>query len=116
MVYERRFRHITPKFLESGQTSRTISSSSQNVPMSPTITITTAPDAKCQSGGVHPPSKEYMKDFVRTARRRIKYISVCGSGGVPNDIAAEVSLNFRSVFIYQNNTLLSSEKLNIKQF
>ena len=41
-------RHITPKFLESGQTSRTLSSSSQNDPkvaLSPTITVT-APTEK----------------------------------------------------------------------
>ena len=45
-------RHITPKFLESGQTSRTLSSSSQNDPkmaLSPTITVTVpAPDSKEQ--------------------------------------------------------------------
>ena len=95
-------RHITPKLLSSGQTSRTWSSSSQNDPkgpLSPSITVT-APEAVvadqpgkhlCQSGGVHPPSKESMKEFVRVARRRIKYISVCGAGGgMPQDIAAEV--------------------------
>ena len=40
-------RHITPKFLESGQTSRTLSSSSQNDPkmtLSPTITVTAPSD------------------------------------------------------------------------
>lgn len=96
-------RHITPKFLESGQTSRTLSSSSQHdpkVPMSPTITVTSAPSDpgnsreqrhQCQSGGVHMPSKEGLQEFVKQARRRIKYISVCGgSGGPGQDIAAEV--------------------------
>ena len=40
-------RYITPKFLESGQTSRTLSSSSQNDPkmtLSPTITVTAPSD------------------------------------------------------------------------
>ena len=36
-----------------------------------------------------------MKEFVKVARRRMKYISVCGGaaagGGMPQDIAAEVS-------------------------
>ena len=91
---------MVSRFLESGQTSRTLSSSSQNAAMSPTITVTTADTAKgmsknvqCHSGGVHPPSKEAMKEFVKVARRRVKYISVCGAsgGGMPNDIAAEVS-------------------------
>ena len=35
-----------------------------------------------------------MKEFVKVARRRMKYISVCGGaavgGGMPQDIAAEV--------------------------
>ena len=51
--------------------------------------------SQCQSGGIHPPSKESMKEFVKVARRRMKYISVCGGaaagGGMPQDIAAEVS-------------------------
>ena len=34
--------------------------------------------SQCQSGGIHPPSKESMKEFVKVARRRMKYISVCG--------------------------------------
>ena len=51
--------------------------------------------SQCQSGGVHPPSKESMKEFVKVARRRMKYISVCGAGGggMPQDIAAEVQSN-----------------------
>ena len=36
-----------------------------------------------------------MKEFVKVARSRMKYISVCGGaaagGGMPQDIAAEVS-------------------------
>ena len=98
-------RHITPKLMSSGHTSRTWSSASQNDPkgpLSPTITVTAPSDNfnggknhQCQSGGVHPPSKESMKEFVRVARRRIKYISVCGAGGgMPQDIADEVRSYF----------------------
>ena len=98
-------RHITPKFLpESGHTSRTLSSSSQTeskVAMSPSILVTapaagsSAAKTDCQSGGLHPPSNASMKEFVRVARRRIKYISVCGTGGtVPGDIAAEVNSRY----------------------
>ena len=48
---------------------------------------------ECQSGGLHPPSKASVNEFVRVARRRIKYMSVCGTGGImPGDIAAEVNL------------------------
>ena len=42
-------RHITPKFLESGHTSRTLSSSSQTDPkvaLSPTITVTAPESSK----------------------------------------------------------------------
>ena len=96
-------RHITPKFLpESGHTSRTLSSSSQTEPkvamQSPSIMVTAPATTKtdCQSGGLHPPSNASMKEFVRVARRRIKYISVCGAGGtVPGDIAAEVNIAIR---------------------
>ena len=115
-------RHITPKFLpESGHTSRALSSgssiqsdsirvTSSSTTMSPSILVTVPPSAtsrasaeagtNCQSGGLHPPSNASMKEFVRVARRRFKYISVCGAGGtVPADIAAEViySLSLFSV-------------------
>ena len=106
-------RHITPKFLpESGHTSRTLSSSSQpesakgtksTVAISPSILVTGPSPATsraeatttCHSGGLHPPSNASVKEFVRVARRRIKYISVCGAGGnLPSDIAAEVIVIF----------------------
>ena len=40
--------------------------------------------SQCQSGGIHPPSKESMKEFVKVARRRMKYISVCGENFFKN--------------------------------
>ena len=89
-------RHITPKLMESGATSRTLSSSSQTDPKiatSPTITVTAPSEQKhdCQSGGIHPPSKAYVTEFVRNARRRIKYMSVCHDMP-PGEIAAEVPI------------------------
>ena len=42
------------------------------------IKNTSLQKSQCQSGGIHPPSKESMKEFVKVARRRMKYISVCG--------------------------------------
>ena len=89
-------RHITPKLMESGATSRTLSSSSQTDPKvatSPTITVTAPNEQKhdCQSGGIHPPSKAYVTEFVRNARRRIKYMSVCHDTP-PGEIAAEVPI------------------------
>lgn len=96
-------RHITPKLLDSGDTSRTMSSSSttDKLANSPSITLTgpdhhqttsSANKNEYHSGGLHPPSKASVKEFVRVARRRIKYISVCGAGGgIPADIASEVS-------------------------
>ena len=111
-------RHITPKFLpESGHTSRALSSSSiqsdsikvtSSTTMSPNILVTVPPttsisteaSTNCQSGGLHPPSNASMKEFVRVARRRIKYISVCGAGGtVPADIAAEVIYSMTIIMI-----------------
>ena len=84
-------RHITPKLMDSGDTSRTMSSSSttDKLANSPSITLT-GPDHHHHSVG--PPSKASVKEFVRVARRRIKYISVCGSGGIPSDVASEVIL------------------------
>jgi hypothetical protein len=117
-------RHITPQIFDSGATSRTLSASSSQAESrpttsqgtmmakmtSPSVTVTTASEAAasfevkdnrrdCQAGGLHPPSKASMKDFVRIAQRRIKYISVCsGSLGMPVEIAAEVMVFFIIIF------------------
>ena len=51
----------------------------------------TKSNVDCQSGGLHPPSNASLNSIVRVARRRIKYMSVCGAGGnMPGDIASEV--------------------------
>ena len=43
---------------------------------------------ECRAGGVHPPSKDSVDDFVRQVRGRIRFFSVCGPAP---DITSEVS-------------------------
>jgi len=102
-------RHITPQICQdSAATSRTTSSS--QIEQAPSTTplqwrpvsgvdaqlgeARGAADAgsvsgsDCGSGGVHPPSKDTVDDFVRQVKGRIRFFSVCGPA---TDIAAEVA-------------------------
>ena len=58
--------------------------------------------SQCQSGGIHPPSKESMKEFVKVARRRMKYISVCGENFFKNLYKIEI---FQKKFKKQFKTI-----------
>lgn len=89
-------------------------SATTKVSASPAVTVTTTSDSRdCRAGGLHPPSKTSVKDFVRLARGRIKYLSVCGvgSGGMPADIAAEVASAMTSGQTVASPTSFVKDKL-----